>query len=194
MSTIRRSLLTSLLATPCLIATLAAPAQAQTGVPDYFFSEWTVASNCTEQHAGLAASVPSGLKFQISRNSLAADGSYTFVAEDVGQQHWAANWNGLKLQYRPGTQMAQVPADFECIPGQESASPFLAMSGFTQATEPYYEQEHWYGLATIQGQVEHVLIFPRNMHGQSSSIIVLQSASSPDTVKLDDNGVIHDDN
>ena len=90
--------------------------------------------------------------------------------------------------------MTAIPADFECVPGQEATSPFLAMSGFAQASEPYYEQQHWYGVATIAGQQEHVLIFPRNAKGAASAIIVLQSVNSPSTVKLDDDGVIHSQN
>lgn len=164
-----------------------APARAATAVPDYFFREWTVTKNCTEAHAGLAARVDAGLKFKVITGS---DGSYVFMAEDTGGAHWAANWNGLHLTYRPGTQMTTVPADFECIPGQESSSPFLAMSGYAQATEPFYAQEHWYGLAKIHGQMEHVLIFPRNVSGEASAIIVLQSVNSPSTVQLDDDGVI----
>jgi hypothetical protein len=191
MSVSRKSLLTSALASSCLVAALAgAPARAQT-VPDHFFSEWTVSKNCTEQHAGLAARVPGGLKFKISRDSQAADGSYVFEAEDAGQQHWAANWNGLSLSYRPGTVMTTLPADFECIPGQEATSPFLAMSNYAQATEPYYEQAHWYGLARIQGQLEHVLIFPRNSTQGPTAVIVLQSVNASNVVQLDDNGIIH---
>jgi hypothetical protein len=187
----RKSLLTSAIATLSLVATLAAtPAQAQT-IPDHFFKEWTVSKNCTEQHAGLAARVAKGLKFKISRDSQAADGSYVFQAEDVGQQHWAVNWNGMKLSYRAGTDMTTLPADFECIPGQEAASPFLAMSNYAQATEPYYEQAHWYGLARIHGQLEHVLIFPRQSTDGPAAVIVMQSVNASKTVQLDDNGVIH---
>jgi hypothetical protein len=163
------------------------PARAADAIPDYFAREWTVTKNCAEAHAGLAARVEAGLKFKISAGS---DGGYVFVAEDTGNSHWAANWNGLQLSYRPGTKMATVPADFTCVPGAESSSPFLAMSGFAQASEPFYEQEHWYGLAKIHGQMEHVLIFPRNVTGAASAIIVLQSVNSPSTVQLDDDGVI----
>jgi hypothetical protein len=149
-----------------------------------------VSSNCTEQHAGAAARVATGLQFRISRDTASQDGSYTLQAVDVGQSHWAANWNGLKLEYRAGTEMTAVPADFECIPGAESSSPFLAMSGFVQTAEPYYMYAHWYGMATLNGQLEHILIFPRNVKGQQSAIIVLQSASAPTDMQLDDNGVI----
>jgi hypothetical protein len=187
----RRAFLASAIAIQCLVGALAgAPARAST-IPDYFFKEWTVAKNCTEQHAGLAARVDTGLKFKISPDTQAADGSYVFEAEDVGQQHWAANWNGMKLQYRSGTDMTTLPADFECIPGQEATSPFLAMSNYAQATEPYYEQAHWYGIAKINGQLEHVLIFPRNAGTGPGAVIVLESVNAPGTVQLDDNGVLH---
>jgi len=176
----------------CLIALAASPpASAGSAIPDYFFKEWTVTKNCVEAHAGLAARVQAGLKFKIGRDSANEDGSYLFTAEDGTSAKWAANWNGIKLVYRPGTAMNSLPADFECIPGAESSSPFLAMSGFAQAAEPFYEQEHWYGLAKIHGQLEHVLIFPRNTSGPASVVIVLQSVNSPGTVQLDDDGVAH---
>jgi hypothetical protein len=188
----RKAVLASAIA-PCLIGALAgAPARADT-IPDYFFKEWTVSKNCTEQHAGLAASVQTGLKFKISADTQGADGSYVFQAENTGQQQWAANWNGMKLQYRAGTPMTTMPADFECIPGQEAASPFLAMANYAQATEPYYEQAHWYGVARIRGQLEHVLIFPRNASSGPSAVIIMESVNSPLAVQLDTNGVIHSD-
>ena len=191
MALLHRTTLSAAIAAECLIAAFAAGPVNAASIPDYFFREWTVTKNCTEAHAGLAARVAAGLKFRISRDSASADGSYKFQAEDAASQHWAANWNGLRLQYRPGTRMTSIPADFECIPGQESSSPFLAMSGYAQASEPYYEQQHWYGLAKIHGQLEHVLIFPRNVKGASSAIIVLASVTAPGTVQLDDDGVIH---
>jgi hypothetical protein len=186
----RKAILASAIA-PCLVGAFAgAPAKAGT-IPDYFFKEWTVSKNCTEQHAGLAARVQSGLKIKISPDTLAADGSYVLQAEDTEQQHWAANWNGMKLEYRPGTEMKTLPADFECIPGQEATSAFLAMSNYVQATEPYYEQRHWYGVAKIHGQLEHILIFPSNAGSGPRAVIVMQSANSATAVQLDDNGVIH---
>jgi hypothetical protein len=191
----RKVSLSTVIALQYFIVGLAVTAPARAGaIPDYFFSEWTVTKNCTEQHAGLAARVDSGLKFAISKASTSDDGSYVFQAEDTAGAHWAGAWNGLKLQYRPGTVMPTVPADFECIPGAESTSPFLAMSGYAQAAEPYYEQEHWYGLATIRGQLEHVLIFPRKTRGPASAIIVLQSVNAPNSIQLDDDGVIHSQN
>lgn len=187
----RNSIVSTVVAAQCLVAALAgAPAKADT-IPDYFFTQGTVSKNCTEQHAGLAAKVDSGLKFRISRDAVAADGSYLFQAVDVGQLHWAANWNGLKLSYRAGTAMTTLPADFECVPGQEATSSFLGMSNYAQATEPYYEQAHWYGLAKIHGQLEHVLIFPRNSSSGPTAVIVMQSVRASSAVQLDDNGVIH---
>lgn len=187
----RKLSLTPFAAVQCLLVGLAATAPAHAAeIPKYFFKEWTITSNCAEAHAGLAARVQPGLKFKVSRDTAAEDGTYTLEALNVGQQTWAAAWNGLKLEYRPGTQMTTVPADFECVPGAEATSPFLAMSGYVQSAEPYYQPQHWYGLATIQGQLEHVLIFPRDVNGEKSAIIVLQSASAPTDIQLDDNGVI----
>ena len=184
----RKPFLAATLATQCLAALAGAPAQAAP-IPDYFFQEWTVARSCAEQHAGLAARVQTGLKFKISRATGTADGNYQFEAEDASGQQWAANWNGMKLQYREGTELTTLPADFECIPGQEATNPFLALSNYAQSPEPYYEQQHWYGIARIQGQLEHVLIFPRNS-ADGSAVIIMQSVNSPGTVQLDDNGVI----
>jgi hypothetical protein len=186
----RKVALSLTLAAQFCVASLAAnsPARAGGAIPDYFFREQTVTKNCTEAHAGLAARVDAGLKFKIAAGK---DGGYVFVAEDAGHSRWAANWNGLQLTYRAGTRMTSLPADFECIPGAEASSPFLAMSGFAQSAEPFYEQEHWYGLAKIHGQLEHVLIFPRNVTGAASAVIVLQSVNAPGTVQLDDDGVIH---
>jgi hypothetical protein len=93
--------------------------------------------------------------------------------------------------------MSSIPADFECIAGSEassaSASPLLAMSGYVQTVEPQYEAEHWYGLAKIHGQFEHVLIFPlATRTGGTSAIVVLESATAGSVV-LDEGGVIHAD-
>jgi hypothetical protein len=188
----RKSCLFSAAAVACLVSAFAAePARAADAIPAYFFGEWTVSKNCTEQHAGLAAQVATGLKFKISSDTASSDGSYVAEAENAGSQRWAANWNGIKLQYRGGTSMSTLPADFECIPGQEATSPFLAMSNYAQSTEPYYEQAHWYGLAKIRGQLEHVLIFPRDTTNGPRAVIVLQSVTSPSSVQLDDNGVLH---
>lgn len=184
----RKILLSSLLAAQCLMSGL--PARAQAAIPAYFFKEWTVSANCAEQNSVLAGTVQTGLKFHIA-SSANADGSFSFVAENSQTQQWAPSWSTITLSYRPGTQMQTLPADFACIPGEPASSPFLAMSGYAVGAEPYYQQEHWYGLANIQGQLEHVLIFPRNVAGTPSVVIILQSVTAPGTVQLDDNGVIH---
>jgi hypothetical protein len=186
----RKTILSTLAAAQCWVAAVAAIPARAAEIPDYFFTRGSVSKNCAEQHAGLAARVSTGLQFEISRDSQTSDGSYVFHAVDGAQQRWAANWNGLKLVYRPGTEMTTLPADFECIPGQEASSPFLAMSDYAQATEPYYEHAHWYGLAKIHGQLEHILIFPRRSGTGPSAVIVMQSVVSPTSVQLDDNGVI----
>jgi hypothetical protein len=187
----RNLILASAIAVQCLFGGLAAaPAQAA-DIPDNFFMEWTVSKNCTEQHAGLAAHVATGLKFKISRDSQAADGSYVFQAENTGNQRWNANWKDIKLQYRPGTTMQTLPADFECIPGQEASSSFLAMSNYAVATEPQYEQGHWYALARIHGQLEHILIFPSSSTTGPKAVIIMQSVTAANSLQLDDNGVIH---
>jgi len=188
----RKLLLSTHAAAQRLIVSLtaSAPTHAAATIPGYFFSEWTVTVNCTEPHAGLAARVAAGLKYRISQAPLATDGSYVLEAQNTAQAQWAANWNGVKLQYRPGTRMTTLPADFECLPSGQSTSPFLAMSGFAVAAEPYYDQEHWYGLAKIQGQWEHILIFPRPTTGTAAAIIMLVSVNAPGTITLDDDGLI----
>jgi hypothetical protein len=181
--------LSSAIAAQCLFAGLLATTQAQAaGISEHFFKEWTVSKNCTEQHAGLAAKADVGLKFKIARED---DGSYVFQAIDNAKSKWARNWNGIPLQFRAGTKLTSVPADFECIPGQEASSPFLAMSGFAQATEPYYESEHFYGLAKIHGELEHVLVFLVEKSTGPTAIIVMQSVNTPGSIKLDTDGVIH---
>jgi hypothetical protein len=194
----RKLSLTAFAAAQCLFIGLAATTPAQAAdIPQYFFSQWTVTANCTEANAGPAARVQAGLQFKISSDS-AADGSYALQAINAAGQQWATEWNGLKLQYRAGTPMTTVPADFNCVAGSEAssaaASPFLAMSGYVQTAEPQYAQQHWYGLAKIHGQMEHVLIFPRPNKGDNSAIIVLQSASSSSYVVLDDGGVVNSHN
>ena len=195
----RKLSLTAFAAAQCLFIGLAATTSAQAAdIPQYFFKQWTVTANCTEAQAGPAARVQPGLQFKISSDSLSADGTYSLQTFNAAGQQWASEWNGMKLQYRAGTPMTTVPADFTCVAGSEAssaaASPFLAMSGYVQTTEPQYTQQHWYGLAKIHGQMEHVLIFPRPVKGDNSAIIVLQSASSSSYVVLDDGGVVNSHN
>jgi hypothetical protein len=191
----RKFTLTAFAAAQCFILGLAATAPVRAAeIPQYFFGQRTVTSNCTEANAGPAARVPTGLQFKISATP-GSDGSYTLQTIDAAGKQWPSNWNGVKLQYRAGTKMTTVPADFECAAGSEassaSSSPLLAMSGYVQTVEPQYEQEHFYGLATIHGQPEHVLIFPRDAKGGTSAIIVLESATTGSAVNLDDDGVIN---
>lgn len=194
----RKIPLTVFAAVQCVVIGLAASAGAHAAtasIPDYFFSQWTVKSNCTQADAGPAVRVQSGLQFKISKAT--SDGSITFEAINAAGQQWATEWNGLKLQYRPGTKMTTVPADFTCVAGSEassaSSSSLLAMSGYVQTVEPQYEAEHWYGLAKIQGQWEHVLIFPRDTKGSTSAVIVMESATAGSNVTLDEDGVINAD-
>jgi hypothetical protein len=193
----RKFKLTAFAAAQCLISGFAVTAPARAAeIPQYFFGQRTITSNCTEANAGPAARVPTGLQFKISATP-GADGSYTLQTVDAAGKQWPSDWNGVKLQYRAGTKMTTIPADFECAAGSEassaSSSPLLAMSGYVQTVEPQYAIEHFYGLATIHGQPEHVLIFPRDAKGGTSAIIVLESASAGSTINLDDNGVINSD-
>ena len=188
----RRISLTTFAAAQCVFAGMlsAAPARAAE-IPQYFFSQWTVTANCTEAQASPATRVQAGLQFKIAQSPA---GTFTLQTINASGQQWATEWQGVKLTYRAGTKMNSVPADFECVAGSEAASaassPFLAMSGYVQTAEPQYAQEHWYGLAKIHGQYEHVLIFPRAVKGDNSAIIVLQSATANSNVVLDDDGVI----
>ena len=194
---IRKIPLAAFAAAQCFIAGLAAtaPAQAAPSIPQYFFSQWTVTSNCIGADGGLAARVQPGLQYKVASTPAGNGSSYTLQTFNSAGQQWANGWNGLQLHYRAGTQMTSVPADFECVAGAEtasaSASPLLAMSGYVQTVEPQFPQAHWYGLAKIHGQVEHVLIFPlATKTGGTSAIVVLESASAGSVV-LDDGGVIH---
>jgi hypothetical protein len=189
----RKISLTAFAAAQCVLMGLVATAPVRAAdIPQYFLKEWTVTSNCTEAHAGPAAKVQSGLKFSVQSN--AAEGTYTLKTTDVSGQQWLAGWSGLKLEYRAGAKMTTLPADFDCVAGSEpSSSSFLAMSGNVQTAEPYYGYEHFYGLATLHGQLEHVLIFPRDTTAGKSAIVVLQSASASSDIKLDDDGTINAD-
>jgi len=169
--------------------------EAQAAIPGYFFSQWTVQSNCIEQGFDPAEQTQVGLQFSISPGSLSADGSsYGFQPINNATQVWPDGWPKLALQYRPGVQMTNIPADFVCIPGQPSSSGLLAMSNYTQSAEPYYPYEHWYALGTLHGEPHHFLIFPRNVVGTDSAIIVLLDAGASGNVQLDQDGSIHTGN
>jgi hypothetical protein len=193
----RKFTLAAFAAAQCLVFGLAATTPARAAdIPQYFFGQRTVTSNCTEANAGPAARVPAGVQFKISATP-GANHTYTLQTIDAAGKQWPSEWNGVQLQYRPGTKMTTIPADFECVAGSEassaSSSPLLAMSGYVQTTEPQYALEHLYGLVTIHGQPEHVLIFPRETKGGTSAVIVLESASASSNINLDDDGVISSD-
>jgi hypothetical protein len=178
-----------------VIASIQAEAQARSAaVPAYFFKQWTVQSNCIEQGFDPAEQTQVGLQYVISSTSSLADGvSYAFQPISNATQKWPDGWSNLKLQYRPGIQMSHVPADFACLPGQPSSA-LLVNSNFTQSAEPYYEYEHWYGLGVLHGEPHHILIFPRNVNGADSAIIILLDAGANGDVQLDQNGSIHSEN
>jgi hypothetical protein len=175
-------------------ALMATPVAAQS-IPAYFFQQWTVDTNCIQSGFDPSEQTAVGLQFAISAASVSADGStYGFTPINTADQSWPDGWVELALQYRPGIAMTTVPADFACIPGEPSSSALLAMSNFTQSAEPYYEYEHWYALGTLAGEPHHFLIFPRNVQGADSSIIVLLDAGTDGSVVLDQDGTIHSDN
>jgi len=175
----------------CLIASLHSKSEAQTAtvVPSYFFSTWTVSRDCTEAHAGPDTHTQPGLQLRVTRAS--SDGaSYSLEAINQDNKAWKRGWRGVKLEYRSGAKLATIPADFECVPGQEASSPFLAQSGFAVSAEPFYPYEHWYGLVTIHGQKHHLLIFPRDAKGADSAAIMLIDADAGSNLQLDTNGTI----
>ena len=194
----RKLSLTAFAATQCVLAALVTttPARAADSLPQYFFSQWTVKANCAEASAGPGTRVQAGLQFKVSPDSI--KGTYTLQTLNTNGKQWASEWNGIKLEYRAGRKMTSIPADFSCVAGAEASSTaessLLAMSGYVQTAEPQYEQEHLYGLARIGGQLEHVLIFPRDAKGGGpSAVMVVESASSGGNVVLDDNGIIEAD-
>ena len=172
----------------CVMAAIQPKPAKADNVPSYFFSSWTVDRDCTEAHAGgLRGHTIPGLQFQVKPD--ADGGGYTLVPTDnanVGR--WSRGWKGVKVEYRAGSQMAAIPADMECVPGQEASSSFLAQSGFKVSAEPYYGYEHWYGQVTIHGEKHHLLIFPRN--DQGSAAVVLIDADAAGNLQLDGNGTI----
>jgi hypothetical protein len=178
-----------------VVTAIPSTVQAQTTtVPAYFFSQWSVQSNCIEQGFDPAEQTQVGLQFMISTASLSADGlSYAFQPINSATQVWPDGWSELTLQYRAGIQMPNIPADFACIPGQPSSSALLAMSNYTQSAEPYYEYEHWYGLGTLHGEPHHFVIFPR-ITGTDAAIIILLDAGTDGNVQLDQDGSIHSEN
>jgi hypothetical protein len=185
------------LAAGCLSSFVSIVAQAQTAesIPAYFFKEWKVTKSCLEEHAGPEGHVKAGQKFRMSSALRATDGqAFTLKTLDKDGKTLGGDWSDVKLEFRDGVKMNGVPADFECIPGEAAASPFLALGNYTTNAEPWYQYKHWYGLVTIHGVPHHLMIFPRDVTGTNSAIIVLQDAGSGDGLTLDHNGVVHTQN
>ncbi len=175
-----------------LMASIQTKSEAQTvsGIPDYFFSTWTVNRDCTEAHAGTGGHTLPGSQFRVARSASRDGVTYTLQAIDQPGLRWSSGWKNVTLEYRAGTPMKTIAADFECIPGEEASHPFLAESGFAVSAEPYYGEEHWYGTVWIHGQKHHLLIFPRNVKGADSAAIVLIDADAGDNLQLDTGGTI----
>jgi hypothetical protein len=183
----------SVLAFAASLLTLSPATFADPAIPAYFFSTWTISKDCSEQHAGRLGHVQTGLRFAIEADS--SDGmTFALKPIDVNRKAWPGIWQKVRLEYRAGTRMTSIPADFECVPGEESASPYLAMSNYSHTPEPSYEFEHWYGVLLIHGEPHHVLIFPREGKGESSALIMIQDVDSGDSIQLDHNGIIHSEN
>jgi hypothetical protein len=175
-----------------LMASVQTKTQAQTPslIPEYFFSTWTVNRDCTEVHAGSGGHTIPGSQFRVAR-SLTADGvTYTLQTLDKPGLRWNKSWKSVKLEFRAGAPLKSIPADFECVPGEEASQPFLAQSGFAVSGEPYYPQEHWYGTVMIHGQKHHILIFPRNVKGADSAAVLLIDADAGGNVQLDTDGTV----
>lgn len=175
-----------------LMASVQTTSEAHTpsGIPDYFFSTWTVDRDCTEAHAGNRGHTIPGLQFQVSPTATHDGINYRLRVIDKPGLQWSRGWRNVELQYRAGVKMKQIPADFECVPGEEESNPFLAQSGFSVSPEPYYGYEHWYGTVTIHGEKHHLLIFPRNVKGYASAAVVLIDADASDNLQLDTGGTI----
>jgi hypothetical protein len=173
-----------------LLASIQTRSEAQTapGIPDQFFSTWTVERDCTEAHSTINGHTLPGAQFRVTRAS--SDGTYALEAIDKPGLRWSDGWRNVKLEYRPGTLLKSIPADFDCIPGAEASQPFLAQSGFSVSPEPYYAEAHWYGSVMIHGEKHHLLIFPRVTRGQDSAAILLIDADAGDNLQLDTGGTI----
>ena len=179
-----------------LMASIQTKSEAQTpsGVPEYFFSTWTVNRDCTEAHAGSGGHTIPGSQFRVAQSQTADGVTYTLQTLDKPGLRWSKGWKSVKLEYRAGTPLKSIPADFECVPGEEASQPFLAQSGFSVSAEPYYGQQHWYGTVQIHGQKHHLLIFPRNVKGADSAVILLIDADAGDNMQLDTDGTIISEN
>jgi hypothetical protein len=175
-----------------LMASIQTKSEAQTssGIPDYFFSTYTVSRDCTEAHAGSSHHAFPGSQFKVSRSSSDGGLTYTLQAIDRPGLRWSKGWKDVKLEYRAGARMQSIPADFQCVPGEEESQPFLAQSGFAVSGEPNYPYERWYGTVKIHGQLHHLLIFPRNANGPDSAAVLLIDTDAAGNLQLDTEGVI----
>jgi hypothetical protein len=173
-----------------LMAAIQTKTQAQTapGIPEYFFSTWTVNRDCTEAHSAKSGHTIPGSQFRVARS--ASDGSFVLQTLDKPGLRWSNGWRNVKLEYRPGTMLKSIPADLDCIPGEEASQPFLAQSGYSVSPEPYYAEAHWYGTVKIHGEKHHMLIFPRANKGPDSAAVLLIDADAGDNLQLDTGGTI----
>lgn len=171
-------------------------AQGASGIPDYFFGTWSVSRDCTEAHAGSSGrhTLP-GSQFRVVPQA-GADGATTYALQAVDKPglRWSKGWKSVQLEYRAGPALKSIPADFECVPGEEASSPFLAQSGFSVSAEPYYAEAHWVGHVKIHGEDHHLLIFPRNVKGADSAVMLLIDADAGDNLQLDTGGTIISEN
>src|SRR5665213_3225825 len=85
----------------CNAPAYSAPAQSSaSAVPAYFFSQWTVQSNCIEQGFDAAEQTRVGLQWAITSGPVSADGlSYGFTPINSATQSWPAGWSVLTLVY-----------------------------------------------------------------------------------------------
>jgi hypothetical protein len=175
-----------------LMASIQTRSEAQTasGIPDAFFGTWTISRDCTEAHAGTGGHTVPGSQFRIVRASADGEATYQLQAIDQPGLRWSAGWKSVKLEYRAGPILQTIPADFECVPGEEASQPFLADSGFAVSGEPYYGQAHWYGVVMVHGEKHHLLIFPRAVKGPDSAAMLLIDADAGDNLQLDTGGTI----
>ena len=142
-------------------------AQTASGIPDYFFGTWTVDRDCTEAHSGSGRPHLAGLA--VSRGPATPRTAATrFQTVDKPGLRWS---NGLEEREAriPGRRGdgQRFPADFECVPGEEASSPFLAQSGFAVSARAVTTRTR----TGRQGgdprpEAPSLLIFPRNAKGR----------------------------
>jgi hypothetical protein len=176
-------------------ASFVAHSETPASIPQYFFKEWKVTKSCLEEHAGPQGHVKAGQKFRMTGAAPTSDGqAFKLKALDEKDNLLGGDWSNVKLEFREGAKMSGVPADFECVPGEASASPFLALGNYTTSAEPWYAYKHWYGVVNIHGVPHHLMIFPRDVTGTNSAIIIIQDSGAGDGLTLDHNGVVHTQN